>query len=1450
MEDLYLSKSKIRQKLKATFQQELDEKSFDIYIEPLGTLKGVLEHKLNVRSVVDEFIKSSKQSLLILGDSGMGKTLLSTKVAQQLWQDEKTEYWPVYIYLPTLVNEEGRLKPKLLETHLEDNCFLKKEEIAFLKNKNIKLLLILDGFDEVKWMGNIISLNGFHKWQVKLLCTCRPEALQLHQDYQQYFCHSKKYKLREGLLTEMTLCSFTSQQVDDYCLEYLKTLPEEEYKKLPEQWRMLETYQHYLKILPGLTDLVETPFILSMVVQILPGIVEQQKLENITENNNLINEELSTEQQHLTRVELYRCFTQQWLHTQASRLQEKQGSLNGLKGSLAEYLTVYAKNLAMHQLQAGKLDPVLKSEETLQNYLLIPTKKELLECYQKHDREFLEENIKDIRGGCLLKTHGKAFRFLHKSLLEYLAAEELLREALGLLQVGFYNNELNHSKKTYSTFQQELLVDEPEIIARLAELAQRDKSFEKALWAIIEASKKDVLYTTAAANAITVWHRAGFNLINVDLRYARLEGADLRSAILSYSQLDYANLSNVRLHEANLSYVNLENANLTGIQLGQWPMLKFGKDLICCAYVQESLFAENRVAVGDNKGFVFIYNANNWLLLKKLSNWCFWDTGFNNNKITCLAWHPNGLQLAVGSVDKVIRLWDMQNYSCLQVLKGHTDNIMCLSYHPNGESLASGSLDDSIFLWNLKNNQKQQFKAHKQGVYSLNYRFDGNQLASGGGDGLICLWDITKNAKLTCVLEGHTGYVDSLTYRPDGKQLASAQSNFISSVENNINGNFADSIYLWKVKKNKGCYKKSYSPGNVYSLAYNFDGKQLAFGQSNSIGLLDIKENVHDYGYNWERIIGYMGKIFYIKYSDNGKYLIVGDAYKTVRFQEISNIDNSDLFKSPIHYCTTVCLNSSFDSLWVAAGFSQRIVKLYNIDNDPQEWKTLYQNIPEIDNLSYAHGALHYSPNAQQLASVLELGVEYSVLSLWEVKSGKKQFEIRINTILCYLRYSPDNKYLVIRAGNNIYLWDALTFKEEKKFQHDSVMTCITFSPDGQNLALCGFYGIFLWKISTEEKKCVSAERDVREHIVYRPDGKQLASDYKWHNICLWNIKNNEEKMILKTEHAGGVSFINYSLDNKYLISTGQDHNICLCDINKGILLAKIKPFNELPSSLQFTKNFSLLILYCSGILLELKWSIKNENFQILRNFNCFSNPIISKEFNCSEARIDNCFGLSEKNKKVLEQYDAIGKPSTEKYWSQGISSALFKDTAPRKQPLQNMVGDSVQLNQFFGAVSLVRSKDGNHAFFLLEVATNRGHRVFYADLRTPSTLLEQSVSQAKAEITLELWKDDLNFSKLRQKVKEEFVYQTFHVMMENMKKLYANIEQDKHKEIYYSMLGGGSFNVNGRLYHNCMTWCEDKLKEIDIKLPEKWLKSPKLYLPEINIDEKGSSVKEWSNNH
>ena len=66
--------------------------------------------------------------------------------------------------------------------------------------------------------------------------------------------------------------------------------------------------------------------------------------------------------------------------------------------------------------------------------------------------------------------------------------------------------------------------------------------------------------------------------------------------------------------------------------------------------------------------------------------------------VKCLVVLPNN-QLASGSRDNTIRIWDVYNGKQINILKGHTHNVMCLVVLPNNQ-LASGSSDKTIRIWN------------------------------------------------------------------------------------------------------------------------------------------------------------------------------------------------------------------------------------------------------------------------------------------------------------------------------------------------------------------------------------------------------------------------------------------------------------------------------------------------------------------------------------------------------------------------------------------------------------------------------------------------------------------------------------------------------------------------------------------------------------------------------
>ncbi|KAJ4141740.1 hypothetical protein NW768_000957 [Fusarium equiseti] len=62
---------------------------------------------------------------------------------------------------------------------------------------------------------------------------------------------------------------------------------------------------------------------------------------------------------------------------------------------------------------------------------------------------------------------------------------------------------------------------------------------------------------------------------------------------------------------------------------------------------------------------------------------------------------PDGKRRATGYSNGSIDIWDIQTGHVLQTLEGHTDDVSSLAFTLKGTQLASGSLDGTIKIWNL-----------------------------------------------------------------------------------------------------------------------------------------------------------------------------------------------------------------------------------------------------------------------------------------------------------------------------------------------------------------------------------------------------------------------------------------------------------------------------------------------------------------------------------------------------------------------------------------------------------------------------------------------------------------------------------------------------------------------------------------------------------------------------
>jgi len=692
------------------------ERSNAVYIPPQAkpNLQSPDHTRFPLMGKVKEFLGSDRKVLLLLGDSGAGKSTFSRELEYDLWQsyESKTGRIPLHINLPTIKEPEDDMITKKL----------RRDEFSELQIREMKhhrkFVLICDGYDECQQTHNLYMsnrLNQTGEWDVQMVICCRSE--HLGSDYRDRFQPRNRNQLLDSpLFQEMVFTPFSVDQIQDYVEQYVSIHK--------PQWQGKD-YMDALHLIPSLKDLVKNPFLMTLSLEVLPHMVFEQHLSSA----------------RITRVGLYDLFIEQWLERGKRRLAEKDMSSRAraaFEKLTAEGLTLngieYLKKLAVaiYKEQDGR--PVV----------------EYSEFYDRgswKDGFFLGEDKQLLREACPLSRNGDQYRFIHRSVLEYGLARAVfdpkdrknraaVRPALGrrvsmssMMSIGFHGSD----EETITNSEQEpnpdsplvwrSFVDDQSLLQFLEERLQQVPMFEEQLLAYIEYSKRDKKWCIAASNAITILIRAGVQCIGVDLRGIRIPGADLSYGVFDSVQLQEADMRNVNLSGAWLRQTELSGADMTGVQFGELPYLPIYNSVHSCIFSPDG----ESLAVGVESGVIFVYSTSNWRSIHTMMG--------HDGVVRGLVFSVDGKRIYSGSYDKTVRIWDMETGKWQHVLRGHARAIQHIAYSPVKNQVASASEDKTIRLWDLATNSCCQIlSGHENTFLCVAYSPQGDQIVSGSSD--------------------------------------------------------------------------------------------------------------------------------------------------------------------------------------------------------------------------------------------------------------------------------------------------------------------------------------------------------------------------------------------------------------------------------------------------------------------------------------------------------------------------------------------------------------------------------------------------------------------------------------------------------------------------------------------------------------------------------------------
>ena len=227
-----------------------------------------------------------------------------------------------------------------------------------------------------------------------------------------------------------------------------------------------------------------------------------------------------------------------------------------------------------------------------------------------------------------------------------------------------------------------------------------------------------------------------------------------------------------------------------------WRQLRFEMPMVAQSLVF-SPDGETLVVAGDKIAFLTVPDGEQQTTLKG-----------HPGGTTCVAYSPDGVLLATGGMDGVVRIGNMQTRKLVSELK-HPAPVQALAFHPDGETLATiawGDDDDprQVYLWQVMTGDQTgtlPCTKEKHLAYSpdgtllavdgkffevetgrVRYNFKERQVSFSPDGGLVAtchhnsaavgLWNMTTGEKITSVT-GHDDRVWQVAISPDGTRLAS-----------------------------------------------------------------------------------------------------------------------------------------------------------------------------------------------------------------------------------------------------------------------------------------------------------------------------------------------------------------------------------------------------------------------------------------------------------------------------------------------------------------------------------------------------------------------------------------------------------------------------------------------------------------------------------------------------
>jgi WD40 repeat protein len=479
--------------------------------------------------------------------------------------------------------------------------------------------------------------------------------------------------------------------------------------------------------------------------------------------------------------------------------------------------------------------------------------------------------------------------------------------------------------------------------------------------------------------------------------------------------------------------------------------------------------------------------------------------------VASVAFSADGRQLASGSLDGTVRLWDARAGTELLCLRGTGAGVAAVLLAPTGRHLLAAAVDGTVQVWDVPGGSALASLHGPSGVRGGAFSADG-RYAAFACDRAVSVYEMTAGQEVAC-LQGRGRGLHTVALALDGRHVAALDD---------------DGLRVWHTESGREVLRRR-SPGEAaWSLAFAPDGGRLACGSGLVVRVWEVPG-----GRCLAALHGHTRGAFSLAWAPDAQYLVSGGGPgdNTVRLWDVGA--GRELACLRGHEGEVRAVAFAADGRHVASAGDDRTIRL---------WEAV--GAPAVRTHGGHEGPLKcvvFAPDGTRLAS--GGGMFDNSVRLWDARDGGEAGCLRGHKadVRC-LAFAPNGGCLASGSRDHtIRLWNAGSGRELACLRgHLAEVRGLAFAPDGRRLVSgAADRTLRLWDVAAgRELACLRGGESEVGSVAFAPDGRGVAAGFYDGTVRVWDTVNGAVLASWRG-HEGTVGSLAYSPDGARFVSAG-----------------------------------------------------------------------------------------------------------------------------------------------------------------------------------------------------------------------------------------------------------------------------------------------------------------------